>query len=375
MTDCVNIEPKRAFKYGELDPQLEGMMSSSHAKVDPITREVVNFMAHPATGITVFSHQPKTNTTTILGTITHRKIPNTTTADPVPIEPSFIHSFWLSPTYVIIPEIPLRLKNGGMDAMQTGSFATGFAWDQGAPAYLHIVSRVEKQHVASVEVRPGFFMFHDVNAYEDQSDLVLDAPIFDDADILMHTHMFGSNGIQSTASSLPQQEGESKMNGMTYPPRQDNIPVCRLYRFWIDTRTWQLKEHKLLADHFEFPAVARPMQSYRFAWGASGITPSTQKDSSSRFPQLGLVKVDMEQGATTRFEKQHWACQEPILVSKPGSDQEDEGVLLTQVNAFDANGVGNLLVIIDAKTMEELAVCVIGDFAATTLHGSYIDLS
>lgn len=349
-------------------------MNSSHAKVDPVTREVVNFMAHPATGITVFSHQSKTNTTTILGTITHRKIPN----DPVPIEPSFIHSFWLSPTYVIIPEIPLRLKNGGMDAMETGSFATGLAWDQGSPAYLHIVSRVEKQHVASVEVRPGFFMFHDVNAFEDQSnnDLVLDAPIFDDADILMHTHMFGSNGIQST-SLVHQQESESKMNGMTYPPRQDTIPVCRLCRFWIDTRTWQLKERKVLADQFEFPAVARPMQPYRFAWGASGITPSSSSVSkdSSTFPQLGLVKVDVEQGTTTRFDKQHWACQEPILVSKPGSDQEDEGVLLTQVNAFDANGVENLLVIIDAKTMEELAVCVIGDFAASTLHGSYIDLS
>lgn len=349
-------------------------MSSSHAQVDPVTGEVVNFMAHPATGITVFSHQSKSNTTTILGKITHRKIPNATT-DPVPIEPSFIHSFWLSRNYVIIPELPLRLKNGGMDAIQTGSFATGLAWDQGSPVYLHIVSRVDKQHVASVQVRPAFFMFHDVNAYEENDELVLDAPIFQDADIVMHTHMFGSNLILRTDMSFVQDE--EKVNGMTYPPSQDDVPVCRLCRFWIDMRTWQLKEHKVLADQFEFPAVARPMQPYRYAWGASGIVCSRVSDTkdNNSFPQMGLVKVDVHQGITARFDKQHWVCQEPIFVPKPGSDQEDEGVLLTQVNAFDAGGVENLLVIVDAKTMQELAVCVIGSFAASTLHGSYIDLS
>ena len=117
---------------------------------------------------------------------------------------------------------------------------------------------------------------------------------------------------------------------------------------------------KLSDVRFEFPSTHYKRVSgrpYRFAYGASDGYRADGEYSSA------IVKVDIETGASTSFSDDTHIFGEPLFVSRPQGDAEDDGVLLSVGSAKDSET--SVLAIIDAKTILLLQWAVLsGPFGA-----------
>ena len=118
---------------------------------------------------------------------------------------------------------------------------------------------------------------------------------------------------------------------------------------------------------FEFPSTnysrvgGRP---YRYAYGAAD-----GPQRGDEYPSA-IVKTDLETGGTASFSDTDYIFGEPLFAARPGSDAEDDGVLLTVGSARD--GESAMLAIIDARTMTRLASATVPSAIPLGFHGSFL---
>ncbi|KAI9310097.1 carotenoid oxygenase [Dichotomocladium elegans] len=372
------LEPKRLFDYSRYDAQLEGPLSAAHHQYDPETGEVFNFVLKFGRNIqfTVFSIDKASNVR-ILAEITHRKLPNGETGQA--IRGNYVHSFWLTKNYVILPESPLYHTNNGIDITIQGAVVPALAWDETSPSYLHVIRRDGGGLVASVPVDDPFFTFHSSNAWEStQPDgsvvLNLDCCSFKNGDVI---HQVAHLGIMDRKSQGKNHHSNTKLRGLAFPP--SGLEFGDLCRYTVhlngaDTAGIPLATAtcRTIAPNAEFPRIhpARALKPYNYAW-ACRHNPATDQ----RPEGLSLVKIDLETGNMLELDQDGHMFTEPVFVPRPGAAAEDDGVLLSFTNIIDRDNPEKdrcAMVIVDAASMKEVARADIGDFGVLTFHGSFV---
>ncbi|KAI9033642.1 carotenoid oxygenase [Phycomyces nitens] len=371
------LEPERLFNYTSIDSRIKGDASAAHHQYDPVTKETINFVMNifPAQ-FQVFSSTPE-GKITILATITHRM-----DGTGQHIRPSYIHSFGMTKDYIILPEQPLAYSNIGLDLMKSGTVITGMKWDDTIDTYIHIISRHGKGHIATISVDP-FLCFHFGNCWQsvDKDGLVVlnaDMCTYLDADIMFQVNTLGdpvrqSNYMEHLKEQARRKSQATKINGISVPPLKLES-LCDLRRYTITLGTSKISaEYRRITNNFDFPRFSQDfmMRESKYLYGCR-FHPPTQTDGE----HTRLIKVDTETGKTIQYGGPGYCCSEPIFAPRPGSTEEDEGVLMSLVNRFDNEDPDMdscSWVLLDAKTMEEVASCEIGQFAITTFHGSFVD--
>lgn len=363
MLQKVNSEtliPEAFFTYKDYNSLLADPFSSAHHQEDPNTKEVFNivvaFLPHPK--ITVFSISEEKKAT-ILAEITHRYDGSQVTAP-------YIHSFFLTENFVIIPECPLTYGSYGKNLILLGSFMTGMIWDEDTPTYFHVIQRKNPKLVASIPA-PSFFEFHTANAFEtvegDDVILNLDCCSFENGDILFKLHNFGA----------PHGKGEPTLNTQNVKFNGIQLPQVHQQTFGNLTRhQLNLTQHKLksvqtLCPNLEFPRFNQEyaFKNYQYVYGTV-LSPFSQEKEES----IGINKLDILHGTSINYFNDGYICSEPIFAPHPNATCEDEGVLLTIANGPE----GCYLTILDSSNLTELCKTKIGDFNTTTFHGSFVDL-
>ncbi|KAI7881941.1 hypothetical protein K492DRAFT_186587 [Lichtheimia hyalospora FSU 10163] len=372
----VTLEPKHLFNYAAYDKRFDGQLSASHHKADSKTGEIFNFTLHlgPESNITVFSIK-KDHSTTVLANITHRKLPGVPEADQPRIQPPYIHAFWLTENYVILPEAPLHLTRGGMDMLLSKSFVGGMAWNEDSPGYLHVVRRDGGGHVVTLPVDP-YFIFHTSNAWDTKlqdgtSVLDLDACAWYDGDIVLQTSQLG---LMRKGVALSSPSESKKINGLTVPPAKFEFGNLERYHHEFNEQDISNAKatHRLIARNIEFPRhnPLDDLKPYKYLWACQCEQPTSVTNVS----RYSLVKVDVETGETIKLDHERYMYTEPVFVPRPGAIESDDGVLISFTNIFQPGKDTDscALVIVDAKTMIELSRCDIGQFSCLTFHGSFV---
>jgi len=124
---------------------------------------------------------------------------------------------------------------------------------------------------------------------------------------------------------------------------------------------------KLSDVAFEFPSTHYKLvngRPYRFAYGASDGHEAGGAYTSA------IVKVDVETGVSTSFSDDTYIFGEPLFVSRPEGDSEDDGVLLTVGSAQNAES--SVLAVIDARTMTLVANAKVQSWIPLGFHGSFM---
>lgn len=87
----------------------------------------------------------------------------------------------------------------------------------------------------------------------------------------------------------------------------------------------------------------------------------------------GLAKTDWESGQVIRWQPEGGeSCPcEPILVQRPGAEEEDDGIVLTIV--ISRTGTHSVLVALDGKTFKEIARAPMPQVYAMAPHGTFVE--
>jgi carotenoid cleavage dioxygenase-like enzyme len=263
----------------------------------------------------------------------------------------YMHSFILTPRYVVLPMTSLAWNFCGIFLPKPPTnpgrfFFTATTYQKNKPVKFLVFDREAKVFVADL-ASPSFFISHQANWYEDENgNIVADMIVYDEP---MYQNLFLEDIINNFA-------GKNMTSSFD--------------RFVIDTKTWTVSRK-------QFPTPADPVKEfcqinhefrykpYKYTYMVSGVF---MKDSS-------IIKYNVETG---RVEAR-WGPfpevypGEPIFVPRPGGTDEDDGVVL--VGGLDASddsrGAKGFVAILNARTLEEVYVGLAPENTPPGLHNYF----
>ena len=185
----------------------------------------------------------------------------------------------------------------------------------------------------------AFFTLHHVNAFEKDGQLIIDMIAYKDPEVLK---AFNCKNLCSSRTKLP---------------------AGHLKRYTIDPNTNKVSSQLLSSHHtVELPQInpAKLMQDYRYMYA----TASNENGIAQQ-----LLKLDLH-------SKRHeiWKCKgcfptEPVFVAKPGSTEEDDGIILSLV--LDVPAQKSFLLVLDAKTFKEISRIYAPHHIPFTVHSKF----
>lgn len=370
------LEPIGLARQRSLHPLLKGPLSSAHAQRDPETGDLFNFNLDmgPCATYRVFCTKAANGATDILATIS--------TFD---LKPAYIHSFFLSPSFVILCVPSSHISYMGISVPWKGNVVEAIQpFDRLKVCKWFVVDRQAGRGVIATFESPAGFFFHSINAFEERSEsgeisIFCDAIEYPSTDII---RAFEMDVLLNT-----------KGRGEIYLTDEQRIRNClpRLARHKLrvpasnSPKTPPVGIEKVLeikAPHAgELPTI-NPRYStrkYRYVYSLGTCGGSTLHDI--------IVKTDLltRQTVSWRGPVGHTPGEaifipRPKKLRKDGGDRdedegegEDDGLLLSVI--LDGFGKTSYLVCLDATTMEELGRAVCDWAIGHGFHGLHLEAS
>jgi beta-carotene 15,15'-monooxygenase len=346
----VAFDPDTLERRGHVQydgPAPSGQLSCAHLRRDPATGTLVNVE-------TAFGRTSRYHVHAVTGPGERDHVAS------IPVdEPAYMHSFALTPNYVVLTEFPFVVDPLGLLLPgDQGPFVEQFEWKPERGTRFLVVDRASGDVVADPRA-DAFFGFHHVNAYE------------------------GGEGPRP--SGHRPEAGEELVVDLETVPSVDAIESLyldalrageldalagRLERFRVDLDAGTVQRRELYDGGTALPTVPpeRWTRPYRYAYAQGTDRPV------SDWPRT-LVKVDVEAGTATTFEDGGTFLSEPIFVPRAdgaGADGDvpaDRGVVLAV--ALDREAERSDLLVLDGETMTERARAPLPHAVPFDFHGRF----
>ena len=251
--------------------------------------------------------------------------------------PGYVHSFALTADHAVLIETPLQIDVLGALSPWTEGLLDLLEYRPENGTRIAVVDRESGKLVAEPTVEP-VFVFHHVNAFEADDEVVMDLVEYEDAGIV---DALGFDALL----------GADEDPGVT----------GRLVRYRVDPETGATSSHRRYDGGIELPTVPRDVRTrpYRYAYG----------QATAREGANGLVKVDLERETATEWFESSVYVEEPRVVRRPDADAEDDGVVIA--TALDADRERSILLVFDAATLEERARAPLPHVVPFGFHGRF----
>ncbi|GAP83225.2 putative carotenoid cleavage dioxygenase 1 [Rosellinia necatrix] len=335
------LEPIGLARQHTIHPLLKGPLSSAHAQRDPETGDVFNFnldMGRCAT-YRIFRVRAASGKADILATIV---MPG--------LKPAYIHSFFLSHSFVILCIPSSHLGCMGISVPWNGNVVDAIEpFDHSRKCKWFVVDRRGGRGVVATGESPAGFFFHTVNSFEERHEKTGEIDIYSDAIEYPTTDIIRAFEMDVLLNTKVKEEQKIRNCLPRIVRHRLRIPLNKTGKI---ARVECEKVFEIKAPHAgELPTINPDYatRKYRYVYGLSSYGYSTLHDL--------IVKTDLStrQTMTWRGPAGHTPG-EAIFVPRPkqpGSEnEEDDGVLLSVVlDGFDKT---SYLVCLDAKNMKEL---------------------
>ncbi|XP_074520250.1 beta,beta-carotene 15,15'-dioxygenase [Halichoeres trimaculatus] len=292
--------------------------------------------------------------------------------------PSYFHSFGLTENYVVFVEQPfkldiLRLATAYFRGVNWGSC---LKYDKDDTALIHVLSRKTGKAVSTRFYADAFVTFHHINAYEDEGHVVFDLITYRDSNLY---DMFYIENMRREGSSF------TEANKVFSPPvckrfvlplhvQRDSPRGTNLVTLKDTTAQAQVQEDgsvycqpDTLFEGLELPGINYKFNArrYRYFYGSRvEFSPHPNK----------IAKFDILTRTHLLWEQENCFPSEPVFVASPGAVEEDDGLILSSVISPDPK-VSPFMLVLDARTMEEVARATIPASVHMDLHGHFIPAS
>ena len=341
--DPETLDTIGTFDFAQLNPQLRGMAAAAHSAVDESTGELFNFAAgdwkNP--GKYRLFRVAADGKAEVLAEI--QSNPN-----------CHVHSLTLTDNFLVIAISPWKVDVPTM-AIDC-ALAPALKFNSEKKTEFFVVSRKQKRVVARYET-PAFAAFHYVNAFEEENDdkLHVDVCRYDRADVL---EQFYLRKLRTEKADwfTPVKPVRYTMHGAR-AAEEDNEQIHHGIA-WPSV---------LSSRRMELPAVADKVvgKKYRYCYGVS------HEASHDGILTNALVKLDMTTGEEMVWTAPRSCMGEPTFVPNPEGDSEDDGVIVTCI--VDAAKRISAMVVLDAKTMTEVARAETPQTVPHVFHSLYVD--
>jgi carotenoid cleavage dioxygenase-like enzyme len=258
--------------------------------------------------------------------------------------PGYLHSFALTPRYVAVCTQPFGFDLTKFLSPKRGPIVTNFAWDGAQPSRVVLVDRARGGVAATIEVDP-FFVFHNINAFEDaRGRVVVDVCAHRDDGIVQALYL---KNLRRAGAKVPQAT-----------PR----------RLTLDPASGRAEVRDLAEGNLELPRTDYDHvngREYRYAYGV-GVKDPARSGFIDR-----ISKLDIKRERLTHWDERGAYPGEPVFVRRPGGDpaREDDGVLLSVV--LDARAKTSYLLVLDARDLQEIARARVPQHIPFGFHGVY----
>ena len=268
---------------------------------------------------------------------------NTKVVGEIPVtEPAYLHSFGMSPNYLIIAEFPLVVYPLKL-LFQLKPFIENFKWKPKRGTTFYVMDRNTGELVKKYTT-DAFFAFHHVNAFEKDNELIIDIDAYENDDIISSFYL---NRIRDPNLELP---------------------FGKLKRYRLDLNSNDKIKEKVLSDEciemprFDFDRF-NMNENYRFVYGI-GVNKNHRKGFYNQ-----IVKIDIQNGTSKNWFKENCYPSEPVFIPKPDAKTEDDGIILTIV--LDAEKGNSYLLILHANDFEEIGRAEVEQPILIGYHGAY----
>lgn len=344
--DPVTLDPVQSLSYEDLLPEASGPNTASHAAVDSETGELFNFVirfGRTAT-YTVFKLTPPTEKEAA-----GHKVLATITDAPA----AYIHSVCLTKKYFVLCVWQADFKlNGAAIPYNKNLVQSLKAWNPNRKTLWYVIDRNNGDVVRKFTSDP-FYAFHHIDSYDDGDNVIVDLVIYDTHEVI---NSFYLDVLRSSSATKP----------VDPPPY-----VARVILPGVTTSknigTASITTTKCV---LELPTISpiAALKPNKYAYGVSTRGLSSLWDC--------ILKIDLEklysnpsdpEAAIQRFERPKCTPSEPIFVPRPGSQREDDGVILM----VELDGVKgrSALVVIDGISFKEIARAEVDGQSFVVPHG------
>jgi beta,beta-carotene 9',10'-dioxygenase len=303
-----------------------GQLTTAHPHHDPERDELINFGAQlgARSEYRIYARRSPTEART-LATMGVR-------------EPSYMHSFAITPRYALLLENPL-VVNPLRLALSGKAFIHNYRWKPELGVRIHAFDRTTGARHHTWIADP-FFVFHTINAFEDGEDIVIDLCAHDDASIIELLEL----------EKLRAGSGHSSLG-------------ARPVRLTLAAGGGTATTRELADTDLELPRIAYRSHNgrpYSFAYGSSaGDAPFLKR----------LVKIDVDDGTHVVWDEPGAWAGEPVFVPRVGASAEDDGVVLSVV--LDAATGSSFLLMLDAGSFQEIARAEAPQRVPFGFHGQF----
>ncbi|ETS74667.1 hypothetical protein PFICI_13151 [Pestalotiopsis fici W106-1] len=350
--DTNTMEALDCKAHTTLNPLLKGPLSCAHAQRDPETGDYFNYNLQfgPVSTYRVFRSNAATGTTDILATI----------AQP-DVRPAYIHSFFLTRSYVILCVPSTHIRAMGLSIPWNRSITDAIdEFDEKNLCKWFVIDRREDKGVVAQFETPAGFYFHSANAYDELDGLTGEINIFCDmleypnTDVIKSYEidvLMGKNGM---GKNFWGDESRARNSQVRLARYKFSIPKNHQSSGGSTKYLGAQKMFEIKAPHIgELPTInpSFATKDYRYVYSLPNRGRSTLLDSISKtnVKTRETIYWDNPKGHTPG---------EAIFVPRPRIEgdkeepAEDDGVLLSIV--LDGHGKTSYLVCLDARTMKEI---------------------
>jgi beta,beta-carotene 9',10'-dioxygenase len=319
----VRFDPKTLQTLGLAQPA-PGQMTVAHPHRAPRSGELVSYATHfgPFTSYRVYAQDEKAGRRRTIA-----RLPVQT--------PSYMHSFAVTDRYLVLVEfpfvvIPVAIPLSGRPLIEN------YRWKPRRGTRFQVLDLSTGDVRATGQGEP-FFAFHHVNAFERGDEIILDLCGYDDPGIIGALYL---DRLREAEVRLPQ---------------------VTLRRYRVPLRGGDVIREQLPEAHVELPRIdygRRNGRTYRYVYGVG---------SGGGFPDR-IIKADLEEDVRQWSEPGSYPG-EPVFVRTPGTEREDDGVLLSVV--LDAAAQTSFLLVLDASDLTEIARARVPHGIPFGFHGDY----
>ncbi|KDR21650.1 beta,beta-carotene 15,15'-dioxygenase-like [Zootermopsis nevadensis] len=287
----------------------------------------------------------------------------------------YYHSFGMSENYIVFIEQPLIISSMKLVTSQVKGkcLRDCMTWN---PQELNKFYVIEKSTGKILPVKykskNAFFLFHHINTYEENDQLVVDVVAFDSPDIIDKLFL---KKVRNNEMD-PKDPGCGNRFVLPLPKDKMEFPSgTNLVTLKTKAKAERVGDvieltPQILSDPgYDLPVVSNNVfgKKYRYYYCSGMYDPGPFSNS--------LIKVDVETGdAKTWKESEYMYPGEVQFVPCPGSSSEDDGILLAAVTDV-RKGEPDFLLVLDAKNLTEVARAEVTVHIPNVIHGLFLPSS